>query len=319
MKINDIFKIRTGRLLVIILGSLFFNYIEAHAAKFTLGVSGNQCEVLFGNEPIIEKNSSKNSTPKSSSFGESRDFLKEYLRDAESSRTKIIGITFNRNSTDKAYAVHSKGDTFYFAAKNIDKLSKKLIEQTQTGDTFYWIPNGFENNAKASAFEATVRIQMEQANSSRRMRSIESIGDGEGPSQATHYTSIAELPQAYFVKGAVIKEVSRTKVQQGPYKGWFSVIVKFFVTVKGQVQAFTITILTRGENIVSEVMRIVEKASIRSKDSTLITAASIVIEIEREVKKVYPKLKDNEIGFLLQEEFAKNYLVYLNYILFTTA
>lgn len=280
-------------------------FLSAPAATAqTVALTANECAVIFGNGPVVSK-PKMSRVPQAQIFPmpEGQEDLAGFLRKAQSASAPVIGIAFDR--AKQSYKLHSNGGTQSFGSHDIGKLVEIVLEQTQS-KTFYWVPDGFETQAKIAAFESSLRVQIARVDPERRLRNVESIPES-GAGGGGRYSAVSELPQSFFAKGAEIKDVQKSQLTAGPYKGWFRVLVKFVVRIKDEVQAFTLAILVKGEQVAEDTFRRIGEVQRNRRPE--ISAATVVADIELQLRRAHPKMKDTEISFLLQEEFSKSYLV----------
>jgi len=272
----------------------------------TAALTADQCAAIFGNAPILpEPKMSRIQQPQIFFRPAGEEDLAGFLRRAQFTSAPVVGVSFDRKK--RSYNLHSRGSTQSFGSHDIEKLVKAMLEQTQS-KTFYWVPDGFETQAKAAAFGSSLRVQIARADPERRLRNVESIPDaGEGG--GVRYSAVSELPQSFFAKGSEIKEVQKIVLTSGPYKGWFRVLVKFVVRIKGELQAFTLAILVRGEQVAEDTFRRIGEMQKNRRPE--VSAATVVADIALQLRQNHPKMKEADISILLQEEFSKSYLVEL--------
>lgn len=288
--------------LILIVAIQFFGASTATAQ--TAALTADQCAAIFGNAPILpEPRMSRIPQPQIIFRPEGEEDLASFIRKAHITSAPVVGVSFDRKK--QSYKLHSKGGTQSFGSHDIGKLVEAMLEQTQS-KTFYWVPDGFETQAKAAAFGSSLRVQIARADPERRLRNVESIPDaGEGG--GVRYSAVSELPQSFFAKGSEIKEVQKVVLTSGPYKGWFRLLVKFVVQIKGELQAFTVAILVRGEQLAEDALRRIGEMQRNRRPE--ISAATVVADIEFQLRQNHPKMKEADISILLQEEFSKSYLV----------
>lgn len=280
-------------------------FISAHAAMSqTVALTADECAVIFGNASgVSEPQMSRVPQPQILLKPGGEVDLASFVRNAQSASAPVLGITFNR--TKHLYTLHSKGSTQSFESHDIAKLVEAMLAETQS-KTFYWVPDGFETQAKTAAFESSLRVQIARADPQRRLRNVETIPESGGGG-ATRHSTLSELPQSFFAKGSEIKDVQKTQLAVGPYKGWFRVLVKFVVRIKDEVQAFTVAFLVKGEQIADDTLRRITEMQRTRRPQ--ISAATVVADIELQLRRAFPDIKETDIGILLQEEFSKSYLV----------
>lgn len=274
------------------------------ATAKTAKLTADQCAAIFGNGPILpEPKMSRVPQPQIIFRPEGQEDLASFLRRDQFTSAPVVGISFDREN--QSYKLHSGGGTQSFGSHDIGKLVEVMLEQTQS-KTFYWVPDGFETQAKAAAFGSSLRVQIARADPERRLRNVESIPDaGEGG--GVRYSAVSELPQSFFAKGSEIREVQKSVLTSGPYKGWFRVLVKFVVRIKDEVHAFTVALLVRGEQVAEGAVRRIHEMQKNRRPE--ISAATIVADIELHLRQTYPNMKKADIAILLQEEFSQSYLV----------
>lgn len=276
----------------------------AAATAQTVAVTADQCAVIFGNRPVVsEPEMSRQPQLKILPRPEGEGDLASFLRKAQSASAPVVGIAFDR--AKQLYTLHSKGGAKSFGSHDIAKLVEIMLEQTQS-KTFYWVPDGFETHAKTAAFESSLRVQIARVDPERRLRHVESIPE-QVDGQRVRYSAVPELPQSFFAKGSEIKEVQKSQLTAGPYKDWFRVLVKFVVRIKGEVQAFTVAILIKGEQLAEETLRRI--GVMQGNRRPEISAATVVADIELQLRRAHPEMQETDIRILLQEEFSKSYLV----------
>jgi hypothetical protein len=287
---------------------------SAHAAeKFTRTESGDKCARIFSSfgtslEPM-------QASPANVSMGNAKVVLGGYVAQAnERARApQVIGITFDRKSPDKAYALQFGTETEYFALKDIKQIALRIDQKMGAGGSIYWVPNGFPTQAKASAFESTLSVQLARRPSKPRLRSIETLTEASDGRATVRYTSVSELPKTLFLPGAKVKSVSRAElVAEGSYKGWYRVIVNFTVDIGNSVKSFAVSMLIKTGEVATEVAQFMTRwqSTPLAQD---VTGAMVISRIEHAMQTKYPKLKRDEIGFMLQEEFADSYMVLLDH------
>lgn len=284
--------------------ALQFLSAPAATAK-NVALTADECAVIFGNGPVVsEPMMSRLPQPQILFRPDGEGDLASFLRKAQSASAPVVGIAFDR--AKQSYTLHSKGGNQSFGSHDIGKLVEILLEQTQN-KTFYWVPDGFETQAKTAAFESSLRVQIARADPERRLRSVESIPESGGGGGGTRYSAVPELPQSFFAKGFEIKEVQKSQLTAGQYTGWFRILVKFVVRIKDEAQAFTVAILVKGEQVAEDALRRIGEMQRNRRPE--ISAATMVADIEFQLRRAHPKMKDTDISFLLQEEFSKSYLV----------
>jgi hypothetical protein len=283
------------------------------ADKFTLNENGDKCAKLFS---ILGASPGPiQASPANASMGNAKAMLGGYVAQAnERARApQVIGITFDRTSPDKAYALQFGAETEYFALKDIKHIALRIEQKMDTGGSIYWVPNGFPTQARASAFEATLGVQLARRPSKPRLRSIETLTEASDGRAAARYTTVTELPETLFLPGAKVKSVSRAEpIVEGSYKGWYRVIVNFTVNIGNGVKSFAVSMLIKSGEVATEVAQFMTRwqAAPLAQDAT---GAMVISRIEHAMRTKYPKLKRDEIGFMLQEEFADSYLVLLDH------
>lgn len=285
------------------------------AEKFSLKIAGDQCAELFSGSPILAKRPVKAmQSVRDSNGADSGDAFSRYiaLANADSAPPQVVGIAFDGSSIEKAYTLNFGNDVYYFPVKDIDKIARKIHEKLSSSDFVYWLPSGFESAQKAASFESTLRVQWARLKAKQQIRSIESISEVTGAAGKTQYAKVFDLPESLFAPGATVKSVSKAElISVGQYKGWFRILVRLVVKVGDRIQSLTVAIIVRSASVATDIVELVSGLTAHSVAGNNITAAMVVSGIEREMKKKYPQLSSKDIGFLLQEEFGRNYLVLL--------
>ncbi|MEJ7804547.1 MAG: hypothetical protein WKG03_01310 [Telluria sp.] len=288
---------------------------SAHAAdRFTLTAGGDKCAKLFSS--LGASSGPTQASPANASMANVKAVLGGYVAQAnERARApQVIGITFDRKSPDKAYALQFGAETEYFALKDIKKIALRINEKMGSGGSVYWVPSGFPTQAKASAFESSLSVQLARLPSQPRLRSIETLTEASDGRAAVRYATVSELPETLFLPGAKIKSVSKAEpIAEGSYKGWYRVIVNFTVDIGNGVKSFAVSMLIKSGEVAREVVRFMThwQAAPLAKDAT---GAMVIARIEHAMQTKYPKLRRDDIGFMLQEEFADSYLVLLDHV-----
>lgn len=298
-----------SRWVALVLSCLCIN--AAGGDKFSSHADADQCKGLFASVSKTLPLPSSVTRITEESMANPNIALNNYIRSVNKNleSPQVVAITFDSKSLTRTYSVQFGSETEYFALKDIDKIAQKIHQKLGKSDFVYWLPNGFSSHAKAESFESTLRVQLARLDESHQLRSIEFASDIKDPALRMRYSSIEDLPETLFVPGARIKSISEVEqIAQGMHKGWFSVMLKFVVAVGQEFKSFTVSIILKSRDIATDVRRFVNELNIRSGNKNF-TAAMAISTIEHAMQKKYPKLNSKEIGFLLQEEFAQNYLV----------
>ena len=287
---------------------------SAYAAdKAAPAAGGDKCAKLFSS--FGASSGPMQALSANASMGNAKVMLDGYVAQANgrARAPQVIGITFDRKSPGKAYALQFGAETDYFALKDIKKIALRIEEKMGSGGSLYWVPSGFPTEAKASAFESSLSVQLARLPSKARLRSIETLTEAGDGRAALRYATVSELPETLFLPGAKVKSVSRAEpIVTGRDKGWYRVIVTFTVDIGNSVKSFAVSMLIKSGEVARDVAQFMTRwqAAPLARDAT---GAMVISRIEHAMQAKYPKLRRDEIDFMLQEEFADSYMVLLDH------
>lgn len=289
-------------------------YAASQISRFKLQVAGEKCADIFTSSggSSINYDPIRQPINPASSPKQQRELFLTYLKKSNAGlrRPEVVGIEFSSKSVSKTYTVHIGEETMFFSLGSIDKIAARIHEQLGTEHVVYWVPNGFTTENRVAAFEASLQVQWAKLKTRSQIRSIEAISEDSSATSKTFRPDAADLPESLFARKASIKNISKPEViQAGTYRGWYRILITFVVRIGEGIQSFFVAVLVRGASAASDATTVAESLKKTLDVNKEITPASVVARIESEVRKKNPGMTAHDIGFLLHEEFGKNFLV----------